>query len=244
MKKISLLIPFLFIASFLFSQQIPIGGWQEHLSYKNALSVAEGNGLVYCVTTSGIFNFKKSDNSMSRMSKVNGLSDIEGVVVSFNPYNGKFLIAYKNSNIDIIESNGIVNISDIKRKPIIGNKSINGIYFINQFAYLSCGFGIVVIDTERDEVKDTYYIGPSGAIINVRDLTSDGTYLYAATDGGIYRALLSNPNLANFTAWTQINNLASGLDIPTGVYNTITSYYGKVYTNYSKNIMILHLTVI
>ena len=237
MKKISLLIPFLFIASFLFSQQIPIGGWQEHLSYKNALSVAEGNGLVYCVTTSGIFNFKKSDNSMSRMSKVNGLSDIEGVVVSFNPYNGKFLIAYKNSNIDIIESNGIVNISDIKRKPIIGNKSINGIYFINQFAYLSCGFGIVVIDTERDEVKDTYYIGPSGAIINVRDLTSDGTYLYAATDGGIYRALLSNPNLANFTAWTQINNLASGLDIPTGVYNTITSYYGKVYTNYSKNIM-------
>jgi len=237
MKKISLLIPFLFIASFLFPQQIPIGGWQEHLSYKNALSVAEGNGLVYCVTTSGIFNFKKSDNSMSRMSKVNGLSDIEGVVVSFNPYNGKFLIAYKNSNIDIIESNGIVNISDIKRKPIIGNKSINGIYFINQFAYLSCGFGIVVIDTERDEVKDTYYIGPSGAIINVRDLTSDGTYLYAATDGGIYRALLSNPNLANFTAWTQINNLASGIDIPTGVYNTITSYFGKVYTNYSKNIM-------
>jgi hypothetical protein len=237
MKKISLLIPFLFIASFLFAQQIPIGGWQEHLSYRNALSVAEGNGLVYCVTTSGIFNFKKSDNSMSRMSKVNGLSDIEGVVVSFNPYNGKFLIAYKNSNIDIIESNGIVNISDIKRKPIIGNKSINGIYFINQFAYLSCGFGIVVIDTERDEVKDTYYIGPSGATINVRDITSDGTYLYVATDDGIYRALLSNPNLANFTAWTQINNLTTGIDIPTGVYNTITSYYGKIYTNYSKNIM-------
>ncbi len=237
MKKISLLIPYLFVTSFLFAQQIPIGAWQEHLSYRNALSVAEGNGLVYCVTSSGIFNFKKSDNAMSRLSKVNGLSDIEGVVVSFNPYNSKFLIAYKNSNIDIIESNAIVNISDIKRKSIIGNKSINGIYFINQYAYLSCGFGIVVIDTDRNEIKDTYYIGPSGATVNVRDITSDGTYFFAATDEGVYKALLSNPNLANYTSWTLINNLGSGIDLPTGVYNTIASFSGKIYTNYSKNIM-------
>ncbi len=237
MKKISLLLPFLLFLTLLSAQQIPIGGWQEHLSYKNALSVAEGNGWVYCVTTSGIFNFRKSDNSMNRLSKVNGLSDIEGVVVNYNPYNNKFLIAYKNSNLDIIEVGQIINISDIKTKPIIGNKSINNIYFINQFAYLSCGFGIVVLDTERNEIKDTYYIGPSGAAINVKDITSDGTYIYAATETGIYKALLSNPNLANYSSWTMINDVASGIDLPTGIYNTITSFFGKVYTNFSKNLM-------
>lgn len=237
MKKNSLVFSLLFIVTSLFAQQIPIGGWQEHLSYKNAISVAEGNGLVYCATTSGIFSFRKSDNSMTRMSKVNGLSDIEGVVVSFNPYNGKFLIAYRNSNMDLISGSVIINISDIKRKPIIGNKLINNIYFINQYAYISCGFGIVVLDTDRNEIKDTYYIGPLGSTINVSDITSDGTYLFVATDAGIYRALLSNPNLANYTSWTLINNIGSGVVLPTGIYNTITSFYGKVYTNYSKYIM-------
>lgn len=237
MKKTSLLLPFLLFLTILSAQQVPIGGWQEHLSYKNAISVAEGNGIVYCVTASGIFYYKKTDNSMERMSKVNGLSDIEGVVVSYNSYNSKFVIAYKNSNIDIISNSVIINISDIKRKSIIGNKSINNIYFINQYAYLSCGFGIVVMDTERNEIKDTYYIGPMGSTINVRDITSDGTYLFAATDIGIYRALLSNPNLANYTSWTLINNVATGIDLPTGIYNTITSFYGKIYTNYSVNLM-------
>ncbi|MCX6296736.1 MAG: hypothetical protein NTX97_11855 [Bacteroidetes bacterium] len=237
MRKICLLLPFLFFVSFLSAQQTPIGGWQEHLSYKNALSVAEGNGFVYCVTTSGIFNYRKADNSMNRLSKVNGLSDIEGLVVNVNPYNGKVLIAYKNSNLDIVNNSIIVNISDIKRKSIIGNKSINNIYFINELAYLSCGFGIVVIDTDREEVKDTYYIGPIGTALNVKDITSDGTYLYAATDVGIYRALLSNPNLANYTSWTCINNVATGIDLTTGIYNTITTFFGKIYTNFSKNSM-------
>lgn len=228
MKKFSLFVTILLFSGPILAQQIPIGGWQEHLSYKNALSVTEGNGSVYCATTSGVFIFRKSDNSMGRLSKVNGLSDIEAVVLNFNPYNGKVLIAYKNSNLDLIESNAIINIPDIKRKAIIGNKAINNITFVNQYAYLSCGFGIVVLDTDRNEVKDTYYIGPMGGAINVRDITSDGIYLYAATDVGVYRALLSNPNLANYTSWT----LMSGL--PAGIYNRIASFFGKIYTNFSK----------
>ncbi|MBA3972103.1 MAG: hypothetical protein H0X46_08165, partial [Bacteroidetes bacterium] len=238
MKKISLLFPILFILVSLTAQQIPIGAWQEHLSYKNAISVTEGGGMVYCATTSGIFSYKKSDNSMTRLSKVNGLSDVEAVVVEYNPYNGKVLIAYKNSNLDLIEgNNNIINIPDIKRKSIIGNKAINSIYFINQFAYLSCGFGIVVFDTERNEVKDTYYIGAAGSTVNVRDITSDGSYLYVASDNGIYRALLSNPNLANFNSWTLINDVAAGINLVAGVYNAITSFNGNIYTNYSKYTM-------
>jgi hypothetical protein len=120
-----------------------------------------------------------------------------------------------------------VNLPDIKTKPILGNKRINNISFLNRYAYLSCGFGIVVIDLDRDEVKDTYYIGPGGAAINVRDITFDATYVYAATDNGVYRALLTNPNLANYTSWS----LMSGL--PSGVFNTITAFAGKVYTNFS-----------
>jgi hypothetical protein len=111
------------------AQNVPIGGWKEHLSYKNAISVAEGNGKVYCATKGGIFILNKSDNSMERLSKVNGLSDVEASVLNFNPYNNKLLIAYKNSNMDIVSDGTVTNISDIKRKSIIGNKAINNIYY-------------------------------------------------------------------------------------------------------------------
>jgi hypothetical protein len=223
----------LFFSFTLRSQDIAIGEWKEHLSYKNAISVAEGNGKVYCATTSGVFFLNKGDNSMERLTKVNGLSDVEPCVINFNPYDNKVLIAYKNSNIDIIENSTITNISDIKRKSIIGNKAINNIYFIGSYAYLSCGFGIVVIDMDRLEVKDTYYIGAGGAALNVRDLTTDATNFYAATDAGVYRASLTNPNLANYTAWGPM----TGVGLPNGIYNTITTFNGKIYTNFSKSLM-------
>ncbi|MDQ3046433.1 MAG: hypothetical protein M3R27_02720 [Bacteroidota bacterium] len=218
-----------------FSQDVAIGSWKDHLSYTSALAVAEGDNKVFCVTRGGVFVLNKNDNSLERLSKVNSLSDVEATNVNFNPYNNKVVIVYKNSNVDLLQNGQIINLPDIKNKPILGNKSINNIYFINQYAYLSCGFGIVVIDTDRNEVKDTYYIGPGGISLNVRDITSDAANLYAATDAGIYKASLSNPNLANFSAWS---TMTTGLPLPSGIYNTITAFNGKIYTNLSRAIMI------
>lgn len=229
MTRVYLLLFILFYSFAVTAQDVPIGGWKEHLSYKGVMTVAEGNGKVYCASSSGVFTLNKADNSMERLSKVNGLSDVEVSVLNFNKYNNKLLIAYKNSNIDIISNGQIINISDIKRKSIVGNKSINNVYFINQFAYLACGFGIVVIDMERLEVHDTYYIGPGGNSVNVFDITSDGTYFYAATNGGIYKAAVNDPNLANYTQWSTIPGLST-----TRIYNTIAYHGGKLYTNFSK----------
>lgn len=226
-RKLLLFFSSLLSLHVIIAQNVPIGGWKEHLSYKSGISVSEGNGKVYCATKSGIFSLNKSDNSLDRMSKVNGLSDVEASVLNFNAFNNKLLIAYKNSNIDIISDGTITNIADIKRKSIVGNKAINNILFINQFAYLACGFGIVVIDMERLEVKDTYYIGPGGAAINVTDLTTDGANIYASTSGGVYSAWL-NANLANFNNWSKMPGLRNAL------YNTITYFNGKLYTNFSK----------
>lgn len=227
MKRVILFFSLHFFTQGIMAQSVGIGHWQEHLSYVNGVSVAEGNGKVYCATKSGIFSLNKADNSMERLSKVNGLSDVEAVVLNFNRYNNKLLIAYKNSNIDIIDNSIITNLADIKRKAIMGNKTVNNIYFIDQYAYLACGFGIVVLDMNKYEIKDTYYIGNNGNALNIRDVTSDSTYLYAATDSGIYKASLTNPNLANYTAWTTMTGL------PTGIYNTITSFNGKLLTNFS-----------
>jgi hypothetical protein len=96
MKHSVLITTLLLFVNLITAQTVPIGGWQEHLSYKNALSVTAGNGIVYCATKSGVFSFKKSDNSMTRLSKINSLSDVEATVIRINPFNNKVIVSYKN----------------------------------------------------------------------------------------------------------------------------------------------------
>lgn len=207
--------------------QLAIGQWRDHLSYKKGISVTQSPDKVYCATESGLFYLKKEDKSIERLSKINGLSDVGVNCIRYNNFDNTLLIAYKNANIDLIKGNAIFNISDIKRSIITAKKTIHNIHFRNELAYLACGFGIVVLDMDRKEVKETYYIGVNGGFINVRDITSDANNLYAATDSGVYYASLSSSNLADYTSWTRFTTL------PQGIYNTIASFAGKIYTNYS-----------
>jgi hypothetical protein len=210
------------------AQGIAIGQWRDHYPYKKGISVAEGGDIVYCMSLGGLFSYNKNDNSIERLSKVSGLSDVEFSAIGFNKYNNTLVIAYKNGNVDFITSEKkIINIADIKRANIIGNKTINNIFFQGKYAYLACGFGIVVLDTDKQEVKDTYYIGPAGGNVNVMEVTTDAVNIYAAAMNGVYYAPLS-ANLSNYASWSKFTGL------PNGPYNTITSFNGKVFVNYSK----------
>jgi len=207
--------------------QLAIGQWRDHLCYKKGISVTQSEDKVYCATESGMFSLKKSDHSIERLSKISGLSDVGINTIRYNDYNNTLLIAYGNANIDLVKGTTIYNISDIKRSIITAKKTINNIHYRDHWAYLACGFGIVVLDMDKSEIKETYYIGANGGFMNVREITSDANYLYAATDSGVYHASFSSTNLADYKSWSKFTVL------PQGVYNTITSFAGKIYTNYS-----------
>ncbi|HET8962386.1 MAG TPA: two-component regulator propeller domain-containing protein, partial [Chitinophagales bacterium] len=212
-------------------QYLGIGQWQEYLSYNKAVSVAVCGGRIYCATKSGIFWLNRMDNSMYHLSKLNGLSDIEAVKIRYNTKLDKTLLVYKNTNLDIIQKDGaILNIPDIKNKSLFGNKAINNVFMEDHYAYLACGFGIVVLDMEKEEIKESYNMDPMGNAINVRDIILDDLYIYASTDNGVYQALRTD-NLAIYSSWKKMNGL------PNGVYNAIASVNGKLYANLSKAIM-------
>ncbi len=222
----------LFVAGFnrLFAQQVPIGQWRDELPYTLCNSLADAGTRIYVSTPFAVFYYDKQDNSLTRITKISGLSDIGISTISYNKEYQTLVIAYSNANIDLIKNNTIINISDIKRKTILGNKTINNIYFIGKDAYLSCGFGIVVLDISKEEIRDTYYIGKNGSQVNVLALTKDShDSLFAASEKGIYKAYANDPNLANFASWhkdTQIDTAAT--------YNTITFFGGKVFVNKKK----------
>ena len=147
------------------------------------------------------------DNSIEKHSKVNGLSDADISCIAFNPAFDMLVIGYNNGNIDLVKKDSIYNIPDIKRKIIVGEKSVNSFFFRENYAYLACGFGIVLMDMVKHEIKDTYMFGEGGSQIKVNDITFDGQFLYAATDEGIYKADIDNPNLVDYNAWQKLQAL-------------------------------------
>jgi hypothetical protein len=212
------------------AQTLPIGGWRTHLPYQKCKSVTGSNSSIWAATDNGLFKLNKSDNTLERITKIDGLSDLSIGRIAFNPYNNILFVGYENGNIDLIEGTTITNISDIKRASIIGSKTINNIYFIGDLAYVSTGFGIVVVDTHRKEIKDTYLIGQNGTYVDVHDITSDGTTFFVATATGIYYAPVNSQFLSNFTSWTKFTTLPGGFSNST--FNTIEFFHGKLFANH------------
>lgn len=212
------------------AQNVSYNQWIDHLPYKNCISVAEAGNLVYGATPYSLVYFDKTDNSLNRLNKVTvgGLTDIGISCIGYCSQLNTLVVAYANTNIDLVKGPNVVNIPDIKRKQILGNKTINNMLIVGKLAYLACGFGIVVLDIEKEEIKDTYYIGPSGTQINVRALTfhQPDNRFYAATEKGIYSAD-ANSNLAYFVNWIKDTSITG----PDDNFNFITSFSGNIYTN-------------
>jgi len=211
------------------SQETSIGMWRDELPYNQVISVTEAENYIYAATPYAIFSVDKENRSVQRMTKINGLSDIGITSINYNKTTKTVVLTYSNANIDLISNLIVTNISDIKRKQILGNKTINSIYCHEKYAYLACGFGIVVLDLEKEEIRDTYYIGPNGSPLNVLSITSDqNDTIWAATELGIYKAFIKDPNLVNFAAWDLDDRMDTTLR-----YNTITSLGDRVFVNKS-----------
>jgi hypothetical protein len=209
------------------ASSLAIGAWREHPPYCKAIEVAEDNdGLIYCAGRFSLFTYSRSTGEVEILSRLSVLSDREITTMRFDPGTGVLMIVYANSNLDLIyPDKKVVNIPDIKTKSIIGGKSINSIFFLNGLAYLGAEFGIVVVDINRKEIKDTYYIGPNGSNININAVAYDGTYLIALTDNGIYRAHYNDPNIFNYLGWSKDTAMTE----PNARYTSATALNGKFY---------------
>lgn len=222
--------------------QILQGEWRDHLSYQECYSLADAGNLVYCSATAGMISYNRTTSELAKYSKVTGLSDVEISLIDYDNATNKLLITYTNGNIDLLYDDGtIVNLSDIKRKSITGSKKINSIYLNNKIAYLATGFGIVALDMEKEEIKDTYFFGESGTSIVVNDVTVIGNNLIAATESGIYAADYINANLVDYTNWNRLEYLpqfAEQYKLVENYQNTLYAVYNDLITTTDKIIVV------
>ena len=228
--KSTLLIAAWLVASLAMAQDgVSIGNWRTHLPYQKVIGVQPVGKKIYAATQYELFYYDTEDNSVNILNKINGLSDIGISTIGYNQSQRKLFVAYTNANIDLIDIDGnIKNMTDIKDKSIMGNKNINHVYCQGDLAYVACGFGIVVFDLKKEEVKDTYYIGNQGDAVNVTDIAFYNGRIYACTDDGVYYAAQDAQNLANYAAW----HFDTSLIHPHLAYTEMEVFGGKLLLNY------------
>ena len=154
---------FIFIFSFLIcwqvslSQQLPIGGWSIHLNFTNINTTLKVDDKIYLGTKTGLFYYDMEDGSTTRFSKLDHLSSTDVTALSFNEAQKALIVGYNDGQIDILKNSGVINIPDIEMASIMTSKTIHHIYTDNELSYLSCPFGLVVLNTEKYEISETYY---------------------------------------------------------------------------------------
>ncbi|MBR1627411.1 MAG: hypothetical protein IJ681_09740 [Bacteroidales bacterium] len=203
MKKVTSLLLLVSICVIVEAQTryINIVQWRDHLSYYFTLNVCQIKDRILVAGQSALFYYNPTTKQMDKFNKVNGLSDAGIGVVAYDSVSESLVITYENSNIDIVKEEKVYNIPDIKDRAIEGSKAINSIYFADDRAYLSCGFGVVVLDLQRHEIYDTWYLGENSSAINVNCIYIDDTAIYAGTTEGLLYADKDSKTLASSQSW-------------------------------------------
>ena len=183
------------------SAQVAIGEWRDHSPYRQLVDVAFAGNTIYAATNAALFRYDPSSQEIDRFTQVNALSDVGIRTIHWAEEEDVLLVGYGNGNLDILRSGRVDNLADIERSGILGDKGINGISVEDGRAYLCCGFGIVVVDLDRTEVRETWFIGPVGSQLKVNALDFLQDSIHVATENGIYSASRSAPNLASFESW-------------------------------------------
>ena len=197
-KKLLIIFTILMLQVFNFQLQAAIGDWKAYMAYHEVQEVEYSGNLIFVLASNNLYAYNKNDQSIQTFSKADYLNDCDIQHIAYNKATQRLLILYKNSNIDLMNTNnyGVSNLSDYYMASITGDKTVNDIFMYGKYAYMSNGFGIVKINVANGEISDTYQLGIKVNWCEIKD-----GYIYAYSDSqGCYKALL-NSNLMDKSNW-------------------------------------------
>jgi sugar lactone lactonase YvrE len=228
-QRVFVLLVLSVFSSTVMGQFRPIGQWREHLEFGPANEIEFAEDRFYVASKWGIYSVSYEDRSIERYSKLTGLSDLGIQTIKYNPSSEKLLIAYNNSNLDVLYRNDIINIPYIKKSNVNGNKTINQIQIEGPNAYLSTGLGVIVVNLNKYEISTTWPMGSNGNPTNVTAMTFDLNHFYVSTNAGILKISRQNKFPENYGSWeliTQNNGFPSGT--PKNIFLENNTLYAQI----------------
>ena len=206
LARIFLTVSFV-ISSTLFSyaQSTFTGSWTAYFSYNSIKDIDKGNGVIFAASQNAIFSYDPNTNIIEKITTIDGLSGDYITTIKYSNNYNLLLIGYETGLLEVydLSNKTVLKVLDILNKTTIPaeNRRINDFYERDNLIYIATNYGISIYDIQALEFGDTYYIGSSGAQVQVNQITLTDNYIYAATNVGLKKANLNNPNLVDFQFW-------------------------------------------
>jgi hypothetical protein len=216
MKNYLAALLLLVVSQFGFSQANR--SWKGYFSYNEIKDLAQSPTVLYAAAENALFSINLNTNVIKTTTTVDGLSGQTITALYHSETLNKTMVGYDNGLIIVINEvdGSMLNVVDIINKQLPSNiKRVNHFMEYNNIVYVSCDFGIVQYNLATLGFGDTYFIGNNGAEIIVSQTAVYNNEIYAATSSGIRRALVTNPNLVDFSQWTSIAG---------GVWNAVETF--------------------
>lgn len=207
LKRLIYSISLICFIPLMLNAQMAMGSWKTHISYSGINQIIQSNDKVFGLSSGSLFSVNKSDAFVETYSKTSGLNDNNIHLIAYLDHTNTLLIAYNNSNIDLITDEGeIINVPDIYRKSMSGSKKINDISCVDNVAYIACDFGITILDVNKQEFLETAIIGDQGKSERIINIAIDAdNSIYALTPNNILVGN-TNDNLLNYQNWGKLSN--------------------------------------
>lgn len=200
MRSFLPLLLLLFVAATAHSQSpLALGQWRSHLPFQFGRSVTQSDTKIFYAADQALLSLDKSDLSAEFLTKTEGLSNSGIDLVKYHPGSDILAVIYNNSVIDLVKTNEIVTLNQIRNfTNLPGQKKVNGAFTLGAAQlYLAASYGVSLINLARDEFEFTTFTG-----IPVNSVAVLENRIYAATDEGIYRSPGPGANLADFSNWS------------------------------------------
>lgn len=188
-----------------------IGSLKIHPAFGNSVTnIIDTGDMVYYLSDNTLFSYDKVNDESDSYSRNNRLNDSSIRNIYYNPDRGYLVVAYENSNIDILTDDGAtISLPEIYNADVQGERTINDVTFSQGRMIVATSFGYVVYNDSRYEVEFSRTFNT-----NVRSAAITQNYIWVNADY-LYYGSLDNPprTLAEMTA-TTLHESATLVPIP------------------------------
>lgn len=228
MRKIGTLLTALSFTLIGFTQ-VGMGNWRMHISPNSAIDVVEGKDAIYTIMKNGMLEYDLEEGEQTVWTGANYLSDVSPSALAYDRGSDNLLVGYESGNLDLIKGNAVYNLPAIVQSTVNGVKRVKRIVINEGYAYLATGVGIVVVNLNKREIRDTY--NPSTTDRDLLDVAFFQDSIYVLTKGGIYVSNVNNSFLADPGQWKLMPKVSDYS--ASGSYNELEVFDDKLFLSFN-----------
>lgn len=179
--------------------QLAVGSWNLYSPYRNVDRMVETGDYVYYMSEGALTRVDKEYGEVQVLNTATLLNDSDVKNIYVDTDGRSVLVTYGSSNMDRLYDDGrVVNMSDIKDAVMTQTRDINGVDFSDKFFVVGTDFGVVIYNSDRNEVERTVY-----SSYKVTDVVAVGDYVGATFGNQIMFA----KNDRDLTAWSGFKSM-------------------------------------